>query len=223
VTVISRRKCGAPVRGRVIDLEVKAAHPVVPGITRRAGWDRHARQSVQPGHVPAADLQPFHVFAAHGERPRVDEDERTTKFPRIRDYLRRAAAAPRWFAVPDRNEQVAVVHGFHATIEVSIYAATPFADDPDMLRFRQQRLDLPPLGVGKIVAEFRGRQRQDRFPTQLLGERGPREKGVAPGCDRRQRQPLDTGRGPQLDEDGPQHAPDARGSATRRCPVNPIT
>ena len=207
------RKMRRVARGGLVDLVVKREHGAPAGIVLglRAGGQRDRPQLVQLREVMVADFHPRNIFAAHGEGLRIDDDDRPAEVARVGHDLRRAAAAARGFAVPHGDEHIAVVHGFHAAVEIGIVALVALADHADVLGLGEERLDVAPFALVKVAAEFRRRQRQHRLPAHTDLERGAGEQRVAADCDRGEGEPFNAGLRAQFREHPAQHALDSRG------------
>ena len=192
-------------RGGVVHLPVKLEHQGAFGVRLRCRrWrgrqGRRGRQAVEKREVAIAGLEPREVLAAHRQRHGVDDDQRAAEVARVGDDVRRAAAAAGRFAVPERQQKIAVVDRFHPAVEVGVVAVRAFADHPRVLRFGEQGLDPPPDVGGKIGAELRRRQGQHRLPTDPKLEGGAGEQHVGALGDRGKGEPFDAALRPQLVE-----------------------
>ena len=125
-----------------------------------------------------ARFQRLHPLAAHDERDRVDHNGRPTDLAGVGHDFGGAAAAVGRQTVPDGEQQVAVVYGLRAAVEIGVVALGPLAEHADLFRLAEQRLHICPSDRIEVRPELCRRKREQSLPAQLQVQGRPGKNQV---------------------------------------------
>ena len=120
-------------------------------------------------------------FLPRLERGRIDDHHWLADRLCILDDIRGTALAPCRLAIPNSDQYVGTVHGFHSAIEIGVLTVAGLADDALKIGCGQRLLDACPFGGRKSLANSAAgaagwHARTGRAPAPAARIAGPRPR-----------------------------------------------
>ena len=183
VQKIGNRGHAAKLRSDAAGIFIQFDKPCVRQIAREAcgHWDGGAGQIVQEAHFRIVQDFRTHVELLHRAGRAVDPNDRPPLFLRKVNHVRRAAQSLAGLSVPERDEQLTLLHRFDAAFVIAFRQFLAGAGDFHRQRLLEYAFRAGPCRFVKIFAELFLRQRQKNADRQIQFNAGLRKQQVSAG------------------------------------------